>query len=97
MDKRAIYQPTTNQPPSKPNPLAAAGGLFLFNSQCYAQLWLCFETECLRAINTVGLDAHVGFLHEINPSIIAPIKYYGLLGIVLIEECFVEKLLLILS
>ena len=26
------------------------------------------EAECLRAINKVGLDAHVGFLHEINPS-----------------------------
>ncbi len=26
------------------------------------------ETECLRAINSVGLDAHVGFLHEITPS-----------------------------
>ncbi|WP_406662544.1 CRISPR-associated endonuclease Cas1 [Methanolobus sp. ZRKC3] len=26
------------------------------------------EAECLRAINTVGLDAHVGFLHEMNPS-----------------------------
>ncbi|MDR6223327.1 CRISPR-associated endonuclease Cas1 [Methanococcoides alaskense] len=26
------------------------------------------ESECLRAINSVGLDAHVGFLHEMNPS-----------------------------
>ena len=26
------------------------------------------EAECLRAINTAGLDSHVGFLHEINPS-----------------------------
>jgi CRISPR-associated protein Cas1 len=26
------------------------------------------ESECLRAINTTGLDAHVGFLHEMNPS-----------------------------
>ncbi|WP_292372616.1 CRISPR-associated endonuclease Cas1 [Methanosarcina sp. UBA411] len=26
------------------------------------------EAECLRAINTVGLDPHVGFLHEMNPS-----------------------------
>jgi CRISPR-associated protein Cas1 len=26
------------------------------------------EAECLRAINTVCLDAHVGFLHEMNPS-----------------------------
>jgi CRISPR-associated protein Cas1 len=26
------------------------------------------ESECLRAINTVGLDPHVGFLHEMNPS-----------------------------
>jgi len=26
------------------------------------------EAECLRAINTVGLDSHVGFLHEMNPS-----------------------------
>lgn len=26
------------------------------------------EAECLRAINSVGLDAHVGFLHEMNPS-----------------------------
>ena len=26
------------------------------------------EAECLRAINTAGLDAHVGFLHEMNPS-----------------------------
>nr|WP_268765992.1 CRISPR-associated endonuclease Cas1 [Methanohalophilus halophilus] len=26
------------------------------------------EAECLRAINSVGLDAHVGFLHEMNSS-----------------------------
>lgn len=26
------------------------------------------EAECLRAINSVGLDPHVGFLHEMNPS-----------------------------
>ncbi len=26
------------------------------------------ESECLRAINSVGLGAHVGFLHEMNPS-----------------------------
>jgi CRISPR-associated protein Cas1 len=26
------------------------------------------EAECLRVINTVGLDPHVGFLHEMNPS-----------------------------
>ena len=26
------------------------------------------EAECLRAINSNGLDAHVGFLHEMNPS-----------------------------
>ncbi|WP_445475709.1 CRISPR-associated endonuclease Cas1 [Methanococcoides methylutens] len=26
------------------------------------------EAECLRAINSVGLDAHVGFLHEMNQS-----------------------------
>jgi CRISPR-associated protein Cas1 len=26
------------------------------------------EAECLRAINSVGLDSHVGFLHEMNPS-----------------------------
>jgi CRISPR-associated protein Cas1 len=26
------------------------------------------EAEFLRAINTCGLDAHVGFLHEMNPS-----------------------------
>ncbi|WP_135609406.1 CRISPR-associated endonuclease Cas1 [Methanococcoides sp. AM1] len=26
------------------------------------------EAECLRAINAVGLDPHVGFLHEMNPS-----------------------------
>ncbi|MEZ5336403.1 MAG: CRISPR-associated endonuclease Cas1 [Methanolobus sp.] len=26
------------------------------------------EAECLRAINTVGLDAHVDFLHEMNPG-----------------------------
>jgi len=26
------------------------------------------EAECLRAINTVGMDSHVGFLHEMNPS-----------------------------
>jgi len=25
------------------------------------------EAECLRAINSVGLDPHVGFLHEMNP------------------------------
>ncbi|WP_440953770.1 CRISPR-associated endonuclease Cas1 [Methanococcoides sp. FTZ1] len=27
-----------------------------------------FKSECLRAINSVGLDAHVGFLHEMNQS-----------------------------
>jgi hypothetical protein len=27
-----------------------------------------FEAECLRAINAFGLDAHIGFLHEMNPS-----------------------------
>ncbi len=26
------------------------------------------EAECLRVINIVGLDLHVGFLHEMNPS-----------------------------
>lgn len=26
------------------------------------------EAECLRAINSAGLDSHVGFLHEMNPS-----------------------------
>ncbi|MDG6244851.1 MAG: CRISPR-associated endonuclease Cas1, partial [Methanolobus sp.] len=26
------------------------------------------ESECLRVINSVGLDSHVGFLHEMNPS-----------------------------
>ncbi|SES84820.1 CRISPR-associated protein, Cas1 family [Methanococcoides vulcani] len=26
------------------------------------------ESECLRVINSVGLDAHVGFLHEMNQS-----------------------------
>jgi CRISP-associated protein Cas1 len=26
------------------------------------------ESECLRVINTVGLDPHVGFLHDINSS-----------------------------
>ena len=26
------------------------------------------EAECLIAINSVGLDAHVGFLHEMNAS-----------------------------
>jgi CRISPR-associated protein Cas1 len=26
------------------------------------------EAECLRAINSVGLDVHVGFLHEMNQS-----------------------------
>jgi CRISPR-associated protein Cas1 len=26
------------------------------------------ESECLRAINSVGLDTHVGFLHEMTPS-----------------------------
>lgn len=25
-----------------------------------------FEAECLRAINSVGLDAHIGFLHEMS-------------------------------
>lgn len=25
------------------------------------------EAECLRAINSVGLNPHVGFLHEMNP------------------------------
>jgi CRISPR-associated protein Cas1 len=26
------------------------------------------ESECLRAINSMGLDPHVGFLHEMTPS-----------------------------
>jgi CRISP-associated protein Cas1 len=26
------------------------------------------EAECLRVINSVGLDPHVGFLHEMTPS-----------------------------
>jgi CRISPR-associated protein Cas1 len=26
------------------------------------------ESECLKAINSVGLDAHVGSLHEMTPS-----------------------------
>jgi len=26
------------------------------------------EAECLRAINSTGLDAHIGFLHEANPG-----------------------------
>jgi CRISPR-associated protein Cas1 len=26
------------------------------------------EAECLRAINTTGLYAHIGFLHEMNPN-----------------------------
>ncbi|WP_235282940.1 MULTISPECIES: CRISPR-associated endonuclease Cas1 [unclassified Methanosarcina] len=26
------------------------------------------ESECLRAVNSVGLDIHVGFLHEMTPS-----------------------------
>jgi CRISPR-associated protein Cas1 len=26
------------------------------------------ESECLRVINSVGLDPHVGFLHEMKPS-----------------------------
>jgi CRISPR-associated protein Cas1 len=26
------------------------------------------ETECLRTINSVGLDPHAGFLHEMTPS-----------------------------
>ncbi|MGA2913118.1 MAG: CRISPR-associated endonuclease Cas1 [Methanoregula sp.] len=26
------------------------------------------EAECLRAINSAGLDAHIGFLHEANPG-----------------------------
>ncbi len=26
------------------------------------------EAECLRALNSVGLDAHVGFLHEMQPG-----------------------------
>lgn len=26
------------------------------------------ESECLRVINSVGLDSHVGFLHEMNPG-----------------------------
>ena len=26
------------------------------------------EAECLRVINSVGLDAHVGFLHEMQPG-----------------------------
>jgi len=25
------------------------------------------EAECSRVINTVGLDPHVGFLHEMKP------------------------------
>lgn len=35
----------------------------------HAELWnSLLESECLRVINSVGLDAHVGFLHEMNPS-----------------------------
>jgi len=26
------------------------------------------EVECLRGINSSGLDAHVGFLHEMQPG-----------------------------
>jgi len=26
------------------------------------------EAECLKAINSVGLDPHVGFLHEMTPN-----------------------------
>jgi len=26
------------------------------------------EADCLRAINSAGLDAHIGFLHEANPG-----------------------------
>jgi CRISPR-associated protein Cas1 len=26
------------------------------------------EVDCLRAINSVGLDAHIGFLHEAQPG-----------------------------
>jgi len=26
------------------------------------------ESECLKAINSVGLDAHAGFLHEMTQS-----------------------------
>jgi CRISPR-associated protein Cas1 len=31
-------------------------------------VYALLEAECLRSINAVGLDAHVGFLHEMNPS-----------------------------
>ncbi|WP_048159083.1 CRISPR-associated endonuclease Cas1 [Methanosarcina sp. WWM596] len=37
-----------------------------FRGYCFQHALL--EAECLRAINTAGLDAHVGFLHEMNPS-----------------------------
>jgi CRISPR/Cas system-associated endonuclease Cas1 len=35
-----------------------------------------FEAECLRAINTVGLDENVGFLHEMNPVRTALLMIY---------------------
>ncbi|WP_340820832.1 CRISPR-associated endonuclease Cas1 [Methanolobus sp. WCC4] len=31
-------------------------------------MYALLEAECLRAFNIAGLDAHVGFLHEMNPG-----------------------------
>ncbi len=45
-------------------PVAAGDMVNVMLNYGYALL----EAECLRVINTVGFDAHVGFLHEMNPS-----------------------------
>jgi CRISP-associated protein Cas1 len=34
----------------------------------FSYVYALLEAECLRAINTVGFDPHVRFLHEMNPS-----------------------------
>jgi len=45
-------------------PIAAGDKVNVMLNYGYALL----EAECLRAINSVGLDPHVGFLHEMNSS-----------------------------
>lgn len=45
-------------------PIAAGDKVNVMLNYGYSLL----EAECLRAINSVGLDAHVGFLHEMNSS-----------------------------
>ncbi|WP_462273301.1 CRISPR-associated endonuclease Cas1 [Methanohalophilus sp.] len=45
-------------------PIAAGDKVNVMLNYGYSLL----EAECLRAINSVGLDPHVGFLHEMNSS-----------------------------